>query len=333
MDREVAAMRVQLTELQQEHSRLLFQHSLLAAICDSLAWLRNSKQRAAPGHLVAGTAGNAAITSDEQLLLEQLAGLSCNSLGRQDSSTPLQPAATAGDVAAATVAASQSDATAAAEASTLRVDSRRSSGGDSSGSDGGSSSDSSTVFQLQQQQQQQQDVLLQPSEDTIAPHGDLMQLFRRLLSMPSTAHEHLTLTQLQEDYATIVCELSLNLAMLDQPQHLQAACSAEAPAAAIERLVVRHMHQMVTLLLQQRHDLLQAFYLSNCLSGGVGGSCVDSCSCLNHVWCASFLLGLQLVCTCNQCLLLASAKFVLFLCMSLFFPGSVLCRVLHCYII
>uniref|UniRef100_A0A383VV53 Uncharacterized protein n=1 Tax=Tetradesmus obliquus TaxID=3088 RepID=A0A383VV53_TETOB len=273
MDKEVAAMRAQLTQLQHEHSTLLFQHSLLAALCDSLAWLRNVKQ-----HSSAGCTGQpppaGAITADEQLLLEQLAGLSCSSIDSQDSSTPaaasrdtLQTveAPLAGDTATASVAGDA--AAAAAAAAALDIESKPSSG-DSSGSDGSSSSDSSTTFQLQQQQQQE--LRLPPGEDTIAPHGDLMQLFRRLLSMRSTSHQHTTLSHLQEDYATVVCELSLNLAMLDQPQHLQAACSAEAPAAAIERLVVRHVHTMVSLLLQQRHDLLQAFYLSNCLSGAVG---------------------------------------------------------------
>jgi hypothetical protein len=271
MDREVAAMRAQVTELQQEHSRLLFQHSLLAAICDSLAWLRSNKQHV--GSAQALPPG--AITAEEQLLLEQLAGLSCCSVSRQDSGT--LAAAAAGDAMQGiqtpslgtnnNTAASPLAEIAAAEAATPLSDCMRSSG-DLSSSDGGSSSDSSTVFRLQQQQHQES--LAAEAEDTIAPNGDLMQLFRRLLSMPSTAHEHITLKHLQDDYATTVCELSLNLAMLEQPQHLQAACSAEAPAAAIERLVVRHVHQMVTLLLTQRHDLLQAFYLSNCLSGAVG---------------------------------------------------------------
>jgi hypothetical protein len=266
MDREVAAMRAQVTQLQHEHSRLLFQHSLLAAICDSLAWLRSSNQHtgSAPG-LSPG-----AITAEEQLLLEQLAGLSCCSATMQDGAK-LAAAAGAGNAAIgihaptlgnSNVAASPLSDDAAAEAGTPLSGCRRSSG-DISSSDGDCSSDSSTVFQ-------QQELPAAEADDTIASNGDLMQLFRRLLSMPSTAHEHITLKHLQEDYATIVCELSLNLVMLEQPQHLQAACSAEAPAAAIERLVLRHVHQMVTLLLTQRHDLLQAFYLSNCLSGAVG---------------------------------------------------------------
>jgi hypothetical protein len=265
MDREVAAMRAEVTQLQQEHSRLQFQHSLLTAICDSLAWLRSSKKHSgSPQALPPG-----AITAEEQLLLEQLAGLSCCSVSRQNSGSLAAGDAMQGIQApsagtTSNPAASPLPEMAAAEAATPRSDCMRSSG-DLSSSDGGSSSESSTVFQVQQQ-----DLPAAEAEDTIAPNGDLMQLFRRLLSMPSTAHEHITLKHLQDDYATLVCELSLNLAMLEQPQHLQAACSAEAPAAAIERLVLRHVHQMVTLLLTQRHDLLQAFYLSNCLSGAVG---------------------------------------------------------------
>jgi hypothetical protein len=297
MDREVIAMRAQLTQLQQEHSRLLFQHSLLAAICDSLAWMRTSKQRTGSGQpLSAGS-----ITADEQLLLEQLAKLSYSSLDRQDSCTPAAAGPTAGDAAQAcgaslagsTAAAASPESAAEAEAAVLHLDSRRSSCDSSDGSSS-SSSDSSTVFQVQQQQ----DLPLSPGEDTIVPHGDLMQLFRRLLSMPSTTHEHLTLTQLQEEYATIVCELSLNLAMLDQPQHLQAACSAEAPAAAIERLVLRHVHQMATLLLQQRDDLLQAFYLSNCLSGAVGAWQPSSPAAL-HDSCMFLRLSRSVLCFCS----------------------------------
>lgn len=95
-------------------------------------------------------------------------------------------------------------------------------------------------------------------------------------------------------FAAAVCELSLNLAMLEQPQ-LQARCCAEHPAAVCERLVVRHFHQLASLLLLRRNDLVMAFYLSNCLSGYVGECCaalaVLCCAALCHAVCALYFIG------------------------------------------
>ncbi|KAF8060472.1 hypothetical protein HT031_004648 [Scenedesmus sp. PABB004] len=298
MAKEVAAKRHQLSLLQQERGALVYQHALLAQCCDLLHWLR--LQHAGCG---GGQAEPPPLAANERELLAQLDSLPA----APACSSSFLSTGSAGDTAAAAPAPAAREASAegacadAGEPRPAQAGLRRSSSANSASSTatgGGSALAGAGAAGAQdeqqgqaqqgqreqdQQGQQQQDQQQQERPPSPPPGGGAPSvhdavceadmgtgLLRTLLTRPLCADEAgRSLRELQDDYATMVCELSLALALHDSPAHVAASCCAESPGDALRRLLMRHWGTMTSLLLAGRHDTLMAFYVSNCLTGEV----------------------------------------------------------------
>lgn len=253
MAQEAAAKYSQLLQLQHNQRRLNTQHDVLMQCCDMLQWLRlqhlqrpTQLAETSPNWTM-DTAADACccvLGQDEQQLLAEL--------------RKLAPLSTALDEAA-TVANDE-----AATAPPLSRCSNSSIGSCSSGSPQYSLAVLQDQLQLPAGHQGYESYPADTYMDTLSPVHDMLYLFRALIAQPPHPKAAtMSLSELQDDYATTVCELSLNLTALQDTQ-LRASLQEE-PLAAIHRIILRHYHLLSSMLLH-RDGLLMAFFTSNCLT-------------------------------------------------------------------
>lgn len=245
MAKEAAAKHGQLMQLQQEHNRLKSQHDVMMQCCDLMQWLRLQQLPADDIDMpdadcsidITADSSYYEVDQDELHLLQQLHHLPQLVSTGMDSNTTTTPSFQ-----------------------------------NSSSSINSSINHSSWHLSAVCPQDLDSPAVSAPADSaaaaqpcaTLSPADDPMQFFRTLISQPPPPRARtISLADLQDDYAATVCELSLNLAAL-QTAEVRAGLQ-EHPLDAIHRLVLRHFHMLVSMVLH-RHELLMAFYASNCLT-------------------------------------------------------------------